>query len=108
MYFSLICNGKIYCIQEKMSAYRHVIHGGSSYSATLVHNFDNQRQWYLEQLNYAYRINCKEGEKYAEYLYLKEILGGLKHKDISLINVLSFLKPIKHLMRSFKMLLVIR
>lgn len=32
--FILLCNGKVKCIQEKWSAYRHVINYGSSYSAT--------------------------------------------------------------------------
>lgn len=100
LYFTLVCNGKIYCAQEKMSAYRHVTQGGNSYSANVKHDFDNQRRWYLEQLNYAYRIENDGGIKCSEYLYLKELLAGVKHRDITLKEALCFMKSIRHIGRS--------
>lgn len=108
LFFSLICNGKIRCIQEKMSAYRHVTNGGSSYSANVKHNFEKQRIWYLEQLKYAYRIKNESAVKIAEYLYLKEALAGIKNGDCSIRETLVYIKVIEHKWRSFSMLLINR
>ena len=38
-YFTLLANGKVYCFQRIMSAYRYVTVGGSSYSANIKYNF---------------------------------------------------------------------
>lgn len=108
LYFSLICNGKIFCMQEQMSAYRHVTNGGSSYSANVKHNFEKQRIWYLKQLKYAYRLKKESAVKIAEYLYLKEVLAGVKNKDISVWKMFTYIKVIEHKWRSLYMLLVNR
>lgn len=108
LYFTLACNGKIKCIQEEMSAYRHVTCGGSSYSANVKHNFKEQREWYLEQLKYAYRINNQSAVKIAEYLYLKEIVAGVKNRDSSIRELLIDIRKIDHKWRSLYMLLANR
>lgn len=108
LYFSLICNGKIFCMQEIMSAYRHVTSGGSSYSANVKHDFETQRMWYSEQLEYAYRIKNESAVKIAEYLYLKEVLAGVKNRDSSIREMVTNIKAIQNKRRSFSMLLKYR
>ena len=105
IYFTLACNGKIYCMQEKMSAYRHITDKGSSYSANVKHNFERQKNWYLAQLEYAYKIQSTEGIRCAEYLYIKEILSGIKNKDISIRQALICMKLIKNKVNSLAMLM---
>ena len=83
-FFSLVSNGKVYCIQEIMSAYRHVYSGGSSHSATYVGSYDKTIQWYRLQLEYAYRINNRDAIHVAEMMYLLEIRSGVMHRLISL------------------------
>ncbi len=53
LYFTLLYYGKVHCIQEPMSAYRHITSGGSSFSA--AGGLDHQRvfQWYQGILEYA-------------------------------------------------------
>ncbi|MGE9963656.1 glycosyltransferase family 2 protein [Fusicatenibacter saccharivorans] len=108
LYFTLVCNGKVHCIQEKMSAYRHITSGGSSYSANVKHNFKEQKEWYLEQLKYANRINNQKAIKIAEYLYLKEIIAGVINRDSSIRELLVDIRKIDHKLRSLYMLLINR
>lgn len=60
--FLLLSNGKIFCIQEKMSAYRLVMSGGDSYTATHI---NQDKDEYLKRETQFYKNN---------YIYaLKEI-----------------------------------
>lgn len=105
LYFSLICSGKIFCMQESMSAYRHVTMNGSSYSAKVRYDFKKQMNWLWEQLQYAYRIKNPRGIKCAEYLYVKEVLYGVKHKSISLGDALRYFRSIHNFFGSIWMLI---
>lgn len=64
--FILNCTGRIFCIQEKMSAYRLVKDEGSSYTA--IHINDNKNEFYKRQLqfyknNYLYTLSEKKSLK---------------------------------------------
>ena len=89
IYFSLLCHGRIYCMQEEMSAYRHVTTHGSSYSATSRFNYQEEKNWYRALLEYAYK-HCKNENVYiAEYLYLGVIVAGLHHRQITLSQAIA-------------------
>lgn len=75
--YILALNGKVYCIQEKMSAYRHVVMGGTSFSANNKYIYEKDERWYSEVVKYTYRYgNCEQIEK-AEVLYLENIFRGI-------------------------------
>lgn len=57
LYFALLCNGKIRCFQEVMSAYRHVTNHGFSYSATERYDYEKTTRWHVALREYA----CKNG-----------------------------------------------
>lgn len=106
LYFTLLCYGKVFCIQKKMSAYRYVNSGGSSWSATHKFNYNEQRDWYNEELQFALKVNNKEAIKYADFLLLLFIRQGLicNHS----IGIREFFKDLKLVYRkrtSFIMLL---
>lgn len=100
IYFSLIVNGKIHCLQETMSAYRHITDHGSSYSATLKYDVPKALKWYLEELKYAYKLSNKRAVKCAEALYLKEILAGYKNKQINISVFWDNISQIRNWMRA--------
>lgn len=92
--FILLCHGKIRCSKEKMSAYRHVQHSGSSFSATVKKDWD---KYYFEQFlfyesifNYARYLENADAidatKKLYYYALLKYSVG--KRKKYSLINTI--------------------
>lgn len=83
LYFWLLLNGRVYCMQEKMTAYRLVTDHGTSFSATYKYNFENDVYYYSSLLEYARKIHHSEGCKIAEDLYFRALLQGVKHKQCS-------------------------
>lgn len=81
--FALIMHGKIYCIQEKMSAYRHVRKGGSSFSANFKYDIARDLRWHEELLQYAYKIGNGAGMKCAEIMYFDILIRALTEKYCS-------------------------
>lgn len=81
-YFTLLANGKIYCIQRPMSAYRHVISGGSSFSANVRYNFSGDEYWHKELLDYARCTGKKSFIICAETLYFACLVRGGMHNAI--------------------------
>lgn len=77
-YFSMLCNGKVHCIQKKMSAYRHVTDSGSSYSAGARYNYKNAERMIIECISYAKKLGNHKNMKYMEFSYLKNIRAGIK------------------------------
>ncbi len=57
LYFTLLYHGKVYCMQEVMSAYRHITSTGSSFSATVRFQGDKEMIWYQALRNYAKKQN---------------------------------------------------
>lgn len=108
IYFSLITNGKIRCLQETMSAYRHITNSGSSYSATVKHDISRTIAWYSEELKYAYKNNNKRAVKCAEALLLKEILAGYKNNEINISEFWGHVLQIRNWIRAIWSLISIQ
>lgn len=104
LFFSLISNGRIYCMQEVMSAYRHITTNGTSYSASFKRDYNRSLKWYLAQLEYAKRINNKEALKCAELLYILTVRDCILKKDISIRDGIKRLKIIDHKARTIVLL----
>jgi len=101
-YFTFVANGKVHCIQEVMSAYRHVTKGGSSYSATVKYSKERENKWLRAQLDYAYRrIDKRNAIICAELNYLSFIRYSFFHKRVSLGESVHLIGCIKHKARAF-------
>lgn len=82
--FMLAAWGRVYCIQEQMSAYRHVTSGGMSYSAT--HHADGE--WRRKQVRaceamrtYAEQeVRSRACVYYSETTYLKYLLYAVRER----------------------------
>ena len=106
IYFSLLCHGKIYCMQDNMSAYRYITNGGSSFSATYRYDFNTQEHWYRELMNYAYNIKIAKAAAYAEVLYLLNVRHAIRLKHINFKTAVSVVKKnIKNKPRAIYLLL---
>lgn len=78
IYFVLLSYGKIYCMNEKMSAYRHVTEGGSSYSSYVKWDYNSAKEWNESLARYSRKINNKTARKYADLMLMKTIIGSRK------------------------------
>ena len=96
LYFSLLCNGKIYCMQEKMSAYRHITTHGSSFSATNKFIFKNVKTWQQELIKYAIKHSSIKEIKISEYQLLNLIIRGYLKKQITLKQAMCEFAEIKY------------
>ena len=94
LYFSLLCHGRIYCMQEAMSAYRHITVCGSSYSATVRFDYKVDIEWYRSLLSYAQKHCKKEIIKQCEILYIGCVVSGIKCGVVGPANLLLELKMI--------------
>lgn len=103
IYFSICTNGKICCMQEEMSAYRHIITFGSSYSATVGYDFWGYEKMYTAFIQYAKNCNNKETQKYAEYMYMHNLLYGYKEGYITFDKVKENYKKCEKPCRAFFM-----
>lgn len=54
VYLTLLLNGRIFCIQKSMSAYRHITNEGTSYSATYHFDIERETRFYL-----SFVLMCK-------------------------------------------------
>lgn len=104
-YFTLLCHGKVYCIQESMSAYRHITTSGSSFSATNKYNYDSIERQIRAFLEYSYMLNHETAIKYTEYLYLRTIRHALRRGAIDQARAREDKKRIRHPMRARLLLL---
>ncbi len=95
-YFVALCCGKVYCMQESMSAYRHILNGGSSYSATFRYDFKRREKWYRTLLDYAVEMGWEKGMDCIRQLYFNEICYGYRHHHISFQAAKSYIKEINH------------
>lgn len=78
VYFVLLSYGQIYCMNEKMSAYRHVTDGGSSYSSYVQWDYNNAKKWNKALVQYSRKLNNKLSQKYADLMLMKTIIGSRK------------------------------
>lgn len=100
IYAVLLSNGKIYCMQKIMSAYRHVTTQGTSFSATNKYNFKEKNLWYRELLSYLKTVDLKR-QRYGEILYMRCLLKGVKAKQCSYKELLKNIEIIDHKLYSF-------
>lgn len=85
-FYCLATNGKIYCMKENWSAYRHVLNGGSSFSANNHYDFKKLEIWNRSLYNYAKLNSTSFGIKITGALYLYVILVGVKKGELSFID----------------------
>lgn len=78
VYFSILCHGRIWCMQEAMSAYRHITGTGSSFSATNRYRYETEEQVNFRRMAFARRLGHREAVKYTEFLYLRNIRYALR------------------------------
>jgi hypothetical protein len=95
-YFALVLNGKIYCIQEKMSAYRFVYRNSTSFTATYKYDFEKSEKWNRALIEYSKKNKFREGIKYGELLYFRNLANGFKAKQCSLKQLFGYQKKITH------------
>ena len=96
IYFWLLSNGKIHCIQEEMSAYRHVTTQGSSFSATAKYHFATYETLYSIFMEYAREQNNKEALLCAERLYFRNLRVGSVFGQCSLKDSLRHFRKIRN------------
>lgn len=91
-YYCLITNGKIYCMDDVLSAYRHIKKGGSSFSANNKYNFKKSEYWNRSLYLYAKRNSEDLGQIITGTLYFHVILVGIKKGEISLLDAIKTIK----------------
>lgn len=91
----LLCHGKIYCIQEHMSAYRHITTHGDSYSARHRYSFEDDERWYREVVFYLNTV-APSLAKYGEELYIRCIMKGIKERQCTIGQVIKDCKIVKN------------
>lgn len=89
LYFTTASYGKIYCMQESMSAYRHITKGGSSYSANYVYQFEKEELSLRKRMEYAEKTGNKEailcaGIQYLLHLRYVKRKGYVDGKTVSI------------------------
>ena len=88
--FILLSNGRIFCIQKQMSAYRHIKNYGSSFSANYKYNFEEEERIYKAFLEYAKKKNNMSSIKASNILYFRNIMSGYRQKKIGVRELISY------------------
>lgn len=97
LYFSAIAKGRIYCMNDIMSAYRYITNEGSSFSANKSKYLFEYCELYAKDfLLYSRKVCDKEIVKYMEMKYAREILKGLKMKSVTMKKARKYLNNIKY------------
>lgn len=105
VYFTLLCHGKIHCMQQVMSAYRHIVDHGTSYSATFRYDYDKTEQEFRAYMEYAYRLGHPQAIAYTEMVYLRNMRHSLRKGHIDRARYKQDSARIKHLPRAKWLLL---
>lgn len=92
IYFTLAIWGRVYCMQESMSAYRHIKTEGTSFSANLKYNFKSSENWAREICRYAEKIGDRKAIKYGKLLYMRNLMIAMKQGDCSKGQVLKLFR----------------
>lgn len=106
--YALASHGKIICIQKKMSAYRYVTGGGSSFSATNKLKYRNYMEQYYLLLEYAKKEKLdKEYVFTARFMYFEAMMATyILEKGIDKEEFKQRYKEIKNKPRCYINLLV--
>ncbi len=92
-----IAKGSIYCIQEKMSAYRYITSDGTSYSANMNRDFGQTIEWHKMLIDFSRRLNNRNAEVAAEGRYLATIFfEGVLKRRITPLQALRLCQYISH------------
>lgn len=97
--FTLVMNGKVYCMQETMSAYRHITESGNSFSAQNIEKpyvFERDEILYKEFMNYAKKHKRKKEYRMCKLMYFKNIKKGYMSKQISFKEARRYSRKINH------------
>lgn len=105
IFFSLLCHGSIYCLQKTMSAYRHILTEGSSFSATRKYSYHTELANSRVILEYAYQLENKEAIRCAEMLYLRTIRHALRNGHVSQQTARQDTRILRHKLRTTALLL---
>lgn len=101
LYFFLATHGRVGCILERMTAYRHVTQGGYSYSANYRGSYEKTERWNLELLGYARSTRSRRAAACAEAVFFSSAFSALVHREISLKRFLTAMKSIRRPLRAF-------
>lgn len=94
LYFSILCQSRLYCMQQVMSAYRHVTGHGSSYSATYSHKYAVEGKAIRIRTEFARSLGNREAELYSTVQYILYLRYALRNKLASIGEIKSELRQI--------------
>ena len=75
---TLLLNGRVYCIQKSMSAYRHITSGGESFSATYRFDIQRETRFYLSLALY-----CKKMGRTGDAIGMQRWLVGFLEQFVN-------------------------
>lgn len=85
IFLGMVSKGPIYCIQENMSAYRHVTSEGTSFSATVKLDFNKMIIWHKSLIDFSRRLGNQKAVIAAEGRYAAVIFfEGVLKREITL------------------------
>ena len=93
--FLFLDSGKVYCMSEVVSAYRHVINDGFSYSASIkeysaLDFYEKYTSFYKSLLTYAYQYSSVRGIICSEKMYVRYNVHKKKHSGKNWLKYLLF------------------
>ena len=96
IYFSIAVQKRIHCMQETMSAYRHITSGGSSFSANHAANYERDVPAFLNRIVYAEKMGNDEALYCARVMYLLFLRSVIKQKLADRETIAEACKRIPH------------
>lgn len=96
LFFALISSGRVYCIQETMSAYRHVVKEGTSFSATVSYNFEKHANLYRQMIIHAKKTGNKKAIHCAEALFTASFFTAIRRKSIGFKECLKCIQEVSN------------
>lgn len=112
--FKMAAFGKVYCIQEKMSAYRYVVSSGYSYSATIEKQYKESKydvwkekslKMYKNMIEYSVNhIKTKESILVSEKLYFSMLWWAIVEHSVEGVSFKTAKKDFKDCKHKFSVL----
>lgn len=100
--FKMAAFGKVYCIQEKMSAYRYVVSSGYSYSATIEKQYKESKydiwkekslKMYKSMIKYSFEhIKTKDSILVSEKMYFSMLWWAVREHSVVDVDLKSAVK----------------
>lgn len=96
LFLGAVTKGRICCIQKEMSAYRHIVSKGFSYSANKKKDFYEQLDWYVDLISFSRRLKRRNAVYAAKGTCLAFLFwDGLRNKKISFFVFLKIMAEVK-------------